>query len=759
MFSYERAVDRPRLCAAFALAVTLAFSFGLSSLTVTTNPEKMLNPDDPEVQFYERFRANFPEEIPLSVILTTDNVYQTPILESITRLSVALADLNGVSGVESLKTAQAYSVLERGGVDLRPLLDSIPESAEELRLLREKVESNPFISGTLVNVSGNAAAIHLRIDSQTTARLSDKSLVDAVENILEKERSRSGGAEEIFQIGSAPIKVAESRLVLRDALTLTPIAIVVVLLILILFFRSWIAIILPFSTGLLSIAATLGFMGMMNYPLTPLTSTVPTLLMVLGCTEDIHLLSEYAKGIRKGLSRRMAIRHMASECWKPILLTFLTTLVGFLVLSINGITYLREYAITASFGIFVNFLITVSLTPLLLRLLPLPSSFQQAGLRDRIQRVFVTLYSRHPVAAIALSVIATGIVAIGASRIVVTTDPMTFFFSRDSEIRRNYLKAKERFQGFDLLYVVIETNRHEGVKNPEMLDQIAAFTTQLGERFNGIQSYPEVIQHAHRQFLEYQKGERPAQDLRPEDIAYYTMGIPKRMRERFVDYDASRTVVFVPAGTSNSKEVARLSDGILETANTFFGPDIEVSITGPLANISNVANGLARNLAQDLAFSLTAILLMIGLFFRSSSLCLLTIVPNAIPLIVTFGMMGWMGTPLSLGTYPTALIVIAIAVDDTIHFFARFMKQRARSSSSPEASRETLALEFQPVLCSSLAISAGFLVLAFAECTTIRHSGYLASIALASALIADLVITPALLAKFPGTQTFPGKGS
>ena len=753
MLSYERAVDHPWLCAAFAAVCTLFFSSGLTSLTVTTNPEKALDENDPEVRYYENFRENFSEEISLSILLTAEDVFQVPVLESVIRLSGTIPEIDGVSEIESLTTVQAYTLRESGGVDFRPLLLTVPKSNNELRFFRETVERNPFISGTLVSGAGDAIAIHVMFETRASGRPTDKELVDTVEVLLDNERGRLGDTCEIFQIGSAPTRVAESRHVLRDAVTLTPIAILIVLVILFFCFRSWIAIILPISTGILSIAATLGFMGMMNYPLTPLTSTIPTLLMVLGCTEDIHLLSEYAGGIRKGLSKSQAIRHMASECWRPILLTFLTTLTGFLVLSINGITYLREYATTASFGILVNFLITVSLTPVLLRVFPSTHSFRGSGLLDRVQESFLSFYFRHRFIAIAGVVLVTGVVVTGASRIVVTSDPMTFFFSKDSEIRKNYFEAKERFHGFDLLYVVVETNRDHGVQDPEMLGRIADFSEKLGGHFSGIQSYPEIIRIVHQQFLAYRKNQQPSLELNAENIRFYNTVLPKRTRERFLDFNASRTVLFVPAGTTDSKKISRISDEILDMAGGFFGSDIEVTITGPLANVSRVANGLARNLTQDLALSSAAILLAVGIFFRSARISLLAVIPNFIPLLVTFGLMGWMGTPLSLGTYPTALIVISIAVDDTIHFIARFMKQRSRVSSSADAASEALRLEFKPVLCSSLAISLGFLVLAFADCITIRHSGYLASIALASALVVDLVITPALLARFSGKHT------
>ncbi len=152
-----------------------------------------------------------------------------------------------------------------------------------------------------------------------------------------------------------------------DQQVFLPLSVLVLLLTLALSLRRATAALMPLVTAGVSVLWTLGFMGWLGIPVNIMTSIVPALVIIIGSTEDIHLLAEYAAGVRDGLGRRAAIGRMADNMGVAVLLTFVTTYLGFLSIALNDIQLLYQFGLVASSGLFFNFVITVVLVPVMLR--------------------------------------------------------------------------------------------------------------------------------------------------------------------------------------------------------------------------------------------------------------------------------------------------------------------------------------------------------------------------------------------------------
>ena len=221
-----------------------------------------------------------------------------------------------------------------------------------------------MIAGDLLAQDGATMAVAIYLADQIDAQASDAEVVAAIEAAI---RPLAGEFDRVFQIGPPAVREAITRRILQDQVTLLPLSVVVLVLALTVAMKRPRYAPVPLVTAGLSVLWTLGLMAALSIPLNLVTAIVPALLIIVGSTEDIHLLTAYQAGIREGRERGEAIGFMASSTGLAVLLTFVTTYLGFLSIALNDIRILQQFGLVASTGLLFNFVITVLLVPIYLR--------------------------------------------------------------------------------------------------------------------------------------------------------------------------------------------------------------------------------------------------------------------------------------------------------------------------------------------------------------------------------------------------------
>ena len=316
-----------------------------------------------------------------------------------------------------------------------------------------------------MSADGKTSAVHLFLKSLEASEDFEGAVIGHVEELLEAERQTLGAGVELYQIGTPYLRQEVRRTIRHDLITLSPLALAMLFLVLFFFFRTAIAA-LPALTGLMSVVSTLGFMGYMGFGITTVSSMIPLLLLVVGSAEDIHMLAEYGAGLRETSDRDHAVADMASKSRLAILLTSFTTLLGFITMAWNPLPALSEFGIAASFGIGINFLLTILVVPSVLNLVPPPKALSRpekdryAGLR---RFALGALDRRRRVALIAVAAVVASLLLI--PNIDVDTDYLRFF-PEDSNIQRLYRDVQENLVGAMPLMLVVDTKRPDGIKDP-----------------------------------------------------------------------------------------------------------------------------------------------------------------------------------------------------------------------------------------------------------------------------------------------------
>jgi predicted RND superfamily exporter protein/CRP-like cAMP-binding protein len=740
-------VLHPLISGVIVILFAGSFGIGLWHVTRDSSATGLFVKDDPDVQAYNQAKEIFGEDIILTIVIKAKDIFQPDILETIISMTIEAEGLDGVTRVVSLATANNLDGSE-GVLNAESLLPYVPETPEEMKALREKALSNEIFRGEVLNARGTATAIHLFVEDRPKEEGYNNRLVSAAQEMIDQAQQHLGPKVEMYQCGSPYLKTNILASIQRDGETLTPASLVALFLVLFLFFRTTSAVLIPLVTGLTSVVITLGFMGFMGFAINPVSVIIPTLLIVVGCTEDIHLLAEYGLSLKGGMEKNNAIRHMAVKGGLAILLTSLTTFVGFVTLSPNSIPMLREFGIAASFGMMANFTVTILMAPHMLRWFKPHVAKQADGKFLRWGEGLVARACLKHRKGILIGSVAFLVAAIGCSSLVKVDTDYLRFFKKDSEVRRVYRDFTKNLVGGTNFMVIISGNEPGAMKSPEVLENVVRLSDYLASKYDKVLGYTDFLRKMHK---EMNDGNQAYWKLpqSQELIAQYTLLLNQDDLARFVDFDFKRTCILVRAALSGSKVINAEVGKIRDFIDTQLSQDLKYTITGEPVIVSKASDTISRELVINLAYVLGAIFIFISILFMSLKAGLLAMMPNIIPIVMNFAVMGLLGIPLSTSTFPVAIVALGIAVDDTIHLMVRYSKEIKTQDANETAMTKTVVEEFRPVMSTSMALMLGFMVLLLAQFGSTLEFGILATITMGTALMSDLLITPSLLLTTP----------
>lgn len=733
--------SRPRFALSLALLVTALLGSGIALLKVNPSLERLLSPDDPRVLYLEEVRTNFADRPVILAVARTPELLSPATLEHLRAYGEELAAVEGIEKVTSLFNTL---VPQMDGNVLRgvSLLNGIPQDSAAVAALRERILGNSLIRGNLLNEAGDAALFYLYPAPGTAEDASPGNLLERLDRLTADFRERQPGTS-LSLVGVPMVKAAMEANIRSDLTALGPYALLVVGVLIFVFYRSLTAVALPLITGVLGAVGTLGFMGHAGFEINIFLSTIVVLVIVLGCTEDLHILSDYFDNIGAGVEKIEAIRRVSRTSGLALVLTATTTVISFGSIGFTGIVGLRHFAISCAFGMAFNFLITVLVVPAMLALLPVPQAGAKRAARfARIADALQAIFLHHRIAALTALGCLVLFAGIGTSRLVRDTDYISFFSDR-SPIVQNYLGFAKAFGGGTFVTVTFETRRRKGVEKPDNLLRLLRLRDFLNDDGGHAFGYLDLLSE-----FQIARGKRaiaPDHLPDPEDLAIFSQSVPPDFLAGFLDYDGSRTAIRLRVEAPGAIDVIALENRILDFARSEFGEAVEVRVTGDRVVLAHLSDLVTSQLITSLVLLSGLVALLISALLRSPGLGLVAIVPNLFPIITTFGAMGWLGVPLSVGTFPVAIVAFGIAVDDTIHFMVRYHSGKKAGLSPTAAVCASLHRELRPILATSVIVATGYLVMATSPFQINRDVGILFAIAAASALVADLILTPILL--------------
>ncbi len=731
------------------IAVLSTFAaLNISKLELDSSSDTMMMKNDPDLDYYNETMDIFGSDTMLILFVHDNELFTIDKLFQLEELVIAVDGIPGVFRVESLFSVGNISG-EFGYVDSSPLMEWVPEFQDEANEVKEKALNNPILVNSLISEDGTSTSINLYLEPDISPEITEE-LTATVRDIV---AGHEDSFDELFEIGLPYTQNEIARYIRQDMFRLIPMAFGVLLIMLTITMGSVSAAVLPTLTSGFSIYFTLGFMAFVGIPINLLTFIVPILVVVIGSTEDVHILSEYDEGIHKHHDRNFAINFMARTIGTAILLTSLTTFLGFMSVSINRIIVLRQFGIAAGFALFINPLTTVLISPAYLRTFgkkkvkERKSGFVHRGLLNISGKLHNLIVYRKVLTLTILIGIAI-VLGLFSTQIYVDNDSVSFFKSA-SPIPKRMNRIHEAIAGAQNFNIRISSGQESGFTNPEYLHQVEELIEKLEEDypFDKIISINDYLKLTHREMY-YGDTEYFAVPEDSDLIAQYSLFMGDEDPKSYVSFDWSEINIIVRHNISSSDRLNTLVGQIYDDMDETLDPYLKYQITGKKVLINKAANTIARSQVQGIGLLLVAILIIMTILFTDIKAGLLSLIPNMFPVAIFMGIMGLFQIPLNIGTCMVAAIAIGISVDDTIHFMARYNKEMRNYPDKRQAIKVVLDSEIQPVVSTSFALMLGFGILMFANLTPILYFGLLSAIVMACALIADLLVTPILLTSF-----------
>ncbi|TNF99700.1 MAG: cyclic nucleotide-binding domain-containing protein [Gammaproteobacteria bacterium] len=742
------ASNRPWLVLLLLTIVTVIATTQLDKLRINISAEGMMVKDDPARTFYEENQQIFGSDSPTIILLRDPNLFDQNNLKAIQDTVKRIEKLPFVSHTLSLFSIKNIKSVD-GEIRTQGFFDQLPESREQAKAIQDEALINPLIADNLLSTDGTSMAINVYLDKVDSNpdfdRLAVQGIDDALHPLVDK-------LEQAFQIGSPYVRQSITHKIREDQKRILPVSLIALILTLAFALRYVQGSLIPLLTAGVSIVWTLAFMAVLDIPINVMTSIVPALLIIIGSTEDVHMISEYLVSRRFGMPRKQALESMGKKMGTAILLTFITTYLGFLSITTNNIGLLQQFGFVASTGLLINFLVTTLMVPALLRLLDHRKTFPPAkdeGISASLVSYLFWKVRKHQKISIAALAAITITAVYGATLIRVNNNPMGYFNDEETlKIRATTLENS--LSGMQTFSVVVSSGIDGTFHQVKYLEELEALqkhieSTGLFDKSFSFADYLGLVNIIMEEDMESGIYLPESDDL----VREYLYFIKFKDIKDYVTEDFNRARIIVRHHIHSSYELDDALQEIQKYIDTEMDPGLNATITGESVLTNKAADYMASGQARSLLLMIIVIWAIISLLFVNSKAGLTAIIPNLFPIVVLFGVMGFLNISLDTGTAMVAAIALGICVDDTTHFMVRYHHNSRRIEDTDEALDMTVREEATPIVATSVALALGFGVLAFSGFPPVVYFGLLSAMVMILALMATFIITPLLLSNTP----------
>ena len=745
------------------IGITLFWISQWQHMRFTFTEANLLPDNHPQNIQYNDFLSLFGEEGSVLLIATKDPaLFSTEKLTAWKALSEQLNAFDEIDVVLSIDNVkELVKNKQKKKFELTPLLEAIPKDSSAFAKFKQKLFLElPFYQNLLFNKDSGTVRMTIYMNQDVVNSSARKyfvlntfiPLIDAFEKKNEMKIHRSGMP--YIRTLNAQNIVDEIGMFVFAAMGVTS-------LIFFLFFRSIRATFISVIIVLMGVSWALGTLGLLGYEITVLTALIPPLIIVIGIPNCIFLINKYQQEVAKHGNQVKSLQQVIVKIGNATLMTNLTTASGFATFTLTNSTLLKEFGVVASINVIGIFVLSLLIIPIAYSFMPLPNEKHLNHLNNKTIDRFVQWmenYVRHKrintyiISVIMLIFSIIGIYTIDISGSILEDMPKKQAFFKD------ILFFDKEFDGIVPLEILIDTKRKDGVlklstlKRMERLNESIALIPELSAPtsvvnamkyakqayYNGNPNYYALPSPQENNFiLSYFNQSNNNENILSnyvDETGQYT-----RMTTFMTDIDTERMEEI-------EKELKR------EVARIFPEERYNVSLTGKALLFLKGTKYLIKNLVLSLALAIFLIALFMAYMFRSFKMIVISLIPNLLPLLITAGMMGFLGIPLKPSTILVFSIAFGISVDDTIHFLAKYRQELIESNwkiqrSVYAALRETGVSMFY----TSIVLFFGFSVFMISNFGGTVALGGLISMTLLFAMLANLVLLPSLLISLKDT--------
>lgn len=775
------------------IALVAALVSQLPKLTLDTSTEGFLHKSDPTLIAYNKFREQFGRDELILLTVKSNNVFEPQFLEKLRSLHRELVDktpyLDDITSLINARDTRG----SRGELLVEDLLEKWPENKQQLDAIRERALHNPVYRNMLLSADGSITTIVLKTDAFASEQTTDDALAGFDNGALEVDPSATAERtplsdeqnSEVVQVvsqiakkydtdnfkvylaGSPVVSDVLKKAMQSNMRQFMGMALLAIALILLLLFRRVSGVILPLLTVVLSLVSTLGLMGAVGIPVKLPTQILPSFLLAVGVGASVHLLSVFFARLQQlhhgeAISessghKEAAISYALGHSGLAIVMTSLTTAAGLASFAGAEVAPISDLGIVAAIGVLIALIYTLVLTPALLSILPLKakSSDSASARHQRMDRLMLRIADiatdrSRIVLLVSAAVLVFGIS--GAAQVKFSHKPFEWL-PADNPARMATDFVDQKMRGASSVEVVVDTGEKNGFYEPARMKGLAQLGNDVskideGELFVGkTLSLADILKEINKALNENRDAFYTIPDNRKliaqEFLLFENSGSDDL--EDFIDSQFSKARFTIKMPWADAVLYGDFLDGIKQRFERVFGNDVKITITGMNALLSRTMSATIFSMAESYVIAAAVITLMMILLIGNIRIGLISMIPNITPILLTLGLMGWLGLPLDLFTMLIGSIAIGLAVDDTIHFMHNYRRYHHDTGDVKEAVRKTLLTTGRAMLFTTIVLATGFFLYMGANLSNLVNFGLLTGFTIIMALLADFFLAPALM--------------
>ena len=723
-----------------------------------SHSEANLLPDEHEVNLeYNAFLNTFGEEGNLIVLGINDPEVFT--VEKFNAWNAFCEDFKSYNEVETVVTISDLQKLIKNNkqkkFDLEPFIKDSISSQSELETLQQELFNNyPFYDNFLFNKDTRTlrTAIYLKKELVNTSARIDFVLYTLKDNVKAFEDKHN---LDVRVSGMPYVRTLNAQLIQNEIGMFISAALIVTSLIFFFFFRSFRATFISMFVVIIGVMWTFGILGALEYEITVLTALIPPLIIVIGIPNCIFLINKYQHEVRKHGNKAKSLQRVITKIGNATLMTNVTTASGFATFIFTKSKLLQEFGTVASLSILGIFILCLLFIPIIYSYMSMPKDKHLEHLNKRWINTFVD-WMENMVKHKRITIFVTSLIMLIASIIgiyqIKISGSVIDDMPKQSQFYKDITFFEEEFNGIMPLEIMIDTKRKKGVMKLSTLKRMNGLE-ELIEEIPELSKPISVVSLVKYSKQAYYNGNPKYYQLPTSQENSFILSYAKKsttdvdMLKNFVDSTGQYARITTFMKDVKIEKMERIEEDLRAKITKLFPADkYEVTITGKAYLFQKGTYYLVKNLILSLSLAIFLISLFMAYMFRSFRMIIVSLIPNLLPLLITAGLMGYLGVPIKPSTILVFSIAFGISVDDTIHFLAKYRQElkanhwRIRKSVFG-ALRETGVSMFY----TSIVLFFGFSTFIISSFGGTVALGALVSATLLFAMLANLLLLPSLL--------------
>lgn len=743
---------RPWLVLLACMLLIFLCGAGLSQLYFRGDYRIFFAPDNPQLQAFEQMQAEFnkSDNILIGIAPKDRQVFQPQVLQLIKEYTEAAWQTPYSIRVDSLSNFQ-HTVAELDDLIVEDLFSGEQElTAAELARIERVALDEPVLLNRLIAADGAVSAINITVQlPEPTGQQQVEEIWQYISTLSEEFASRYPEVE-FYHTGIIAMNYAFASEAEADVKRLVPIMLLAIILMLAWLLRSVMAAFATLIIIIVTVSSTLGIAGWLGIFMSTATVNVPTILMTLAVADSVHLLACMQLALREGKSKQEAIHFSLQRNWLPVLITSVTTAIGFLTLNFSEVPILRDLGNLTAIGVMLACLFSLTLLPLMMNVLPLKaaknieqSTAKMDWLADKVvQRQKPILYG-----FVILTLVCTALLTLNE-----VNDEPNEYFAKSTAFRQANDFMEQNLSGFTSVDFAISGTEAGAIAQPEFLSALADFSQWLTEQpeVMHVNTLSDIIKRLNRNMHQDDPAFYRLPTTAEEAAQYlllYEMSLPFGLDlNNQVNIDKSATRLTATLYNLGSKDLIILEQRALEyfAANW---PGYQLSAASAALMFAHIGERNMASMLSTLPVALMLISLLLVFSLRSLRLGVLSLIPNLVPAVIGFGLWGIFIGEINLALSVVAGMSLGIIVDDTVHFLAKYRYARLEGRDTEQAVRYAFHSVGRALWITTMVLVSGFAVLIFSSFRLNSDMGLLTSGIILIALIVDLLFLPACLLK------------